>query len=54
MAFNKLLNVFAMTTALLLVGTTMRTVDACDCEDLDVCGRFDAADVVLHGTVLSR
>eukprot|EP00904_Undaria_pinnatifida_P009038 jgi/Undpi1/5264/HiC_scaffold_2.g00545.m1 len=54
MAFNKLLNVFAMTTALLLVGTTMRTVEACDCEDLDVCGRFDAADVVLLGTVLSR
>lgn len=47
-----LLALLALVTAALM----LKTAEACSCAPIfsGICGYFDDADVVLHGTVLSR
>lgn len=42
--------------ALVTAALMLKTAQACSCVPIfsSVCGYFDEADVVLHGTVLSR
>lgn len=50
--FYKLLSVVAAATAILLLDEGIFRVEACRCAELSVCEGLQAADVVVHGTVL--